>query len=136
MDMDPNNRAYIGASLAIDMSSSCHVLAHSVSFNLIPKSLLFVEAMYIRFASYLFDNSANDAIERAGLRRICARIAWRRPGTIVHFKRLGSRHIHKEIEIPCCVFGFNVIICRTGLKHIQALTHKCNIIKEEHFKAI
>ena len=35
---------------------------------------------------------------------------------IVHFKRLGSRHIHKEIEISLCVFGFNVIICETGLK--------------------
>ena len=56
--------------------------------------------------------------------------------TIVHFKRSGSRHIHKEIEIPCCVFGFTVIICKTGLKHIQTLTHKCNIIKEEHFEPI
>ena len=55
--------------------------------------------------------------------------------TIVHFKRLGSRHIHKEIGIPYCVFGFNEIICKTGLKHIQSLTHKCNIIKEEHFEA-
>ena len=65
MDMAPNNRSYIGESLAIDMSNSCHVLAHPVSFNLIPKSLLSVEAKYIRFASYLFENSANDAIERA-----------------------------------------------------------------------
>ena len=55
---------------------------------------------------------------------------------IVHFKRLGSRHIHKEIEIPYCVFGFNEIICKTCLKHIRTLTHKCNIIKEEHFEAI
>ena len=39
-------------------------------------------------------------------------------------------------EIPYCVFGFNEIICKTGLKHIQTLTHKCNIIKEEHFEAI
>ena len=35
---------------------------------------------------------------------------------ISHFKRLGSRHIHKEIEISYCVFGFNEIICETGLK--------------------
>ena len=56
--------------------------------------------------------------------------------TIVHFKRLGSRHIHQEIEIPYCVFRFNEIICKTGLKHIQTLTHKCNIIKEEHFEAL
>ena len=35
---------------------------------------------------------------------------------IVHFKRLGSRHIHKEIEISQCVFGFNEKICETGLK--------------------
>ena len=56
--------------------------------------------------------------------------------TKVHFKRLGSRHIHKEIEIPYCVFGFNEIICKTGLKHIQTLTHKCNIMKEKHFEAI
>ena len=55
---------------------------------------------------------------------------------IVHFKCLSSRHIHKEIEISYCVFGFNEIICKTGLKHIQTLTHKCNIIKEEHFEAI
>ena len=65
MDMAPNNRSYIGESLAIDMSNSCHVLAHPVSFNLTPKSLLSVEAKYIRFVSYLFENSANDAIERA-----------------------------------------------------------------------
>ena len=36
--------------------------------------------------------------------------------TIVHFKRLGSRHIHKEIEIYQCAFGFNEILCETGLK--------------------
>ena len=53
--------------------------------------------------------------------------------TIVHFKRLGSRHIHKEIEISECVFGFNEILCETGL--IQTLTHNCNI-KEELFEAI
>ena len=56
--------------------------------------------------------------------------------TIVHFKRLVSRHIRKEIKIPYCVFGFNEIICKTGLKHIQTLTHKYNIIKEEHSEAI
>ena len=56
--------------------------------------------------------------------------------TVVHFKRLGSRHIYKEIEIPYCVFGFNGITCKTGLKHIQTLTHKCNIVKEKHFEAI
>ena len=55
---------------------------------------------------------------------------------VMHFKRLGSRHIiHKEIEIPYCVFGFNEIIWKTGLKHIKTLIHKCNIIKEEHFEA-
>ena len=54
----------------------------------------------------------------------------------MHFKRLGSRHNYKEIEISSCVFGFNVIICKTCLKHIQTLTHKCNIITEEHFEAI
>ena len=61
---------------------------------------------------------------------------WFRTCAIVHFKRLGSRHIHKEIELPYCVFGFNEIICKTCLKPIQTLTHKCNIIKEEHFVAI
>ena len=35
---------------------------------------------------------------------------------IVHFKRLCSRHIHKEIDISECVFRFNEIICETGLK--------------------
>ena len=55
---------------------------------------------------------------------------------IVHFKRLGSRHIHKEIEISQCVFGFIDVICKTDLKHIQTLTHNCNIINEEHFEAI
>ena len=34
----------------------------------------------------------------------------------VHFKRLGSRNIHKETEIPYCVFGIKDIICKTGLK--------------------
>ena len=51
-------------------------------------------------------------------------------GTVVHFKRLGSRHIHKEIEIPLYVFGIDEIISKTGLKPIQTLTHKCNIINE------
>ena len=91
MDMAPNNRAYIGESLAIDMSYSCHVLTHPVSFNMIPKYLLSVEAMYIRFACYLFENSANDAIERAGLRRFCARIARRRPGTSSRSRRCTRR---------------------------------------------
>ena len=36
--------------------------------------------------------------------------------TIMHFKREGSRHIHKEIEISLCVFGFNEILCETGLE--------------------
>ena len=91
MDMAPNNRAYIGESLAIDMSNSCHVLAHPVSFNLIPKSLLSVKAMYIRFASYLFENSANDAIERGELRHFCARIARRRPSTSSRSRRCTRR---------------------------------------------
>ena len=91
MDMAPNNRLYIGESPAIDMSNSCHVLAHPVSFNLIPKSLHSVEAMYIRFASYLFENSANDAIERGGLQRFCARIARRRPGTSSRSRRCTRR---------------------------------------------
>ena len=39
---------------------------------------------------------------RAGVCRPCDTIEL--TATIVHFKRLGSRHIHKEIEIPYCVF--------------------------------
>ena len=54
----------------------------------------------------------------------------------MYFKHLGSRYIHKEIELSYFVLGFNEIICKTGLKPIQTLTHKCNIIKEEHFEAI
>ena len=54
---------------------------------------------------------------RAGVCRPCDTIEL--TATIVHFKRLGSRHIHKEIEIPYCVFRFNEIICKTGLKHIS-----------------
>ena len=54
---------------------------------------------------------------------------------ISHFKRLCSRHIHKEIEISYCVFGFNEIICETGLKP-NSDTQNCNIISEEHFEAI
>ena len=54
----------------------------------------------------------------------------------MNFKCLGSRHIHKEIEIRWCVFRINEIIWKTGLKSIQTLTHKCNIIKEENFEAI
>ena len=91
MDMAPNNRAYIGESLVIDMSNSCHVLAHPFSFNLIPKSLLSVEAMNIRFACYLFENSANDAIERGGVRRFSTRIARRRPGTSSRSRRCTRR---------------------------------------------
>ena len=91
MDMGPNNRVYIGESLAIDMVNSCHVLAHPVSFNLIPKSLLSVEAMYIRFASYLFENSTNDAIKCDGLRSFGARITRRRPGTSSRSRRCTRR---------------------------------------------
>ena len=88
MDMAPNNRAYIGESLAFDMSNSCHVLAHTVSFNLIPTPLLSVETMYIRFACYLFENSAN---ERACLHRVRARIARRRPVTSSRSRRCTRR---------------------------------------------
>ena len=54
---------------------------------------------------------------------------------IVNFKRLGSRHIHKEIEIPYCVFGFNEIICKTGLNifrhlHTSATSSRKNTLKQ------
>ena len=38
--------------------------------------------------------------------------------------------------VRACVFRLDEIVCKRGLKPIQTLTHKCNIIKEERFEAI
>ena len=46
--------------------------------------------------------------------------------TIVHFKRLGSRHIHKEIELQKTVNGINSILWMTDLILIRRHTYKCN----------
>ena len=38
---------------------------------------------------------------------------------IVHFKRLGSRHIHKEIKLRKIIIGMDRILCKTDLIHIR-----------------
>ena len=53
--------------------------------------------------------------------------------TLVFFKHLGSRHIHKNNKIPKCMYRINRILCKTALKPIQRLS--LNIINDVHFEA-
>ena len=43
--------------------------------------------------------------------------------TIVFFKRLGSRHIDKEIELQEGMKGIDNILCKTNLNLIRGLTY-------------
>ena len=43
--------------------------------------------------------------------------------TIVHFKRLGSQHIHQEIKLQKAVNGMDMILCKTDLILIQRHTY-------------
>ena len=49
------------------------------------------------------------------------------------FKRLGSRPIHREINLQEVVNGIDYILCKTDLNLIRRLTYMCNIFA--HFEA-
>ena len=53
----------------------------------------------------------------------------------VFFKRLGSRHIYKEINSQKVTTGVDKILCKTDLKHIQILAYKYNTFNDVHFEA-
>ena len=55
--------------------------------------------------------------------------------TIAHFKRLGSRHIHKEIKLQKALNGMDRILCKTGLILIRRHTYKCNTLSDVDFEA-
>ena len=51
------------------------------------------------------------------------------------FKRLSSRHIHKEIKLLEFMNGFDNILCETDLNLILRLTNKCSTFHNVHFEA-
>ena len=59
--------------------------------------------------------------------------------TIVYFKRLGSRHINKEIKLEKAMNGRDMILCKTDLILIRGHTYKCttgsDVDFEEFFKS-
>ena len=55
--------------------------------------------------------------------------------SIVHFKRLGSRHIHKEIKLQKAMNGMDRILCKTDLILIRRHTFKCNTFIDADFEA-
>ena len=46
--------------------------------------------------------------------------------TLVFFKRLGSRHIHKEIKSQEDMNGIDYILCKADVNLIRGLPYKCN----------
>ena len=55
--------------------------------------------------------------------------------TIVHFKRLGSQHFHKEIKLQKAMNGMDRILCKIDLILIRRHTHKCNTFSHVDFEA-
>ena len=55
--------------------------------------------------------------------------------TIVFFKLLGNRHIHKEIKLQESVDAIDNILCKTDLNLIGTLIYKCNTFNNVHFEA-
>ena len=56
--------------------------------------------------------------------------------TIVHFKHLGSQHIHKEIKLQEAMNRIERILCKTGLIFIRRyLIFKCNTFSDVDFEA-
>ena len=53
--------------------------------------------------------------------------------TIVHFKRLGSRHIHTKIKLEKAMNGMDRILCKTDLILIRRHTYKCNTFSDVDF---
>ena len=54
---------------------------------------------------------------------------------IVHFKRLGSRHIHIEIKLQKAMNGMDRVLCKTDLILIRRHTYKCNTFSDVGFEA-
>ena len=50
--------------------------------------------------------------------------------TIVHFKRLGSQQIHKEIKLQKVMNGLDRTLCKTDLILIWRHTYKCNTFSD------
>ena len=52
-------------------------------------------------------------------------------------KRLGNRHIQKDVTIQYCMYGFDRIVCNTNLNPIQRIANiilcVLNIIYDENF---
>ena len=53
----------------------------------------------------------------------------------MHFKRLGSLHIYKEIKLQKVMNGIDMIWCKTDLIPIRRHTYKCNTFSDVEFKA-
>ena len=53
----------------------------------------------------------------------------------VHFKHLGSRHIHKEIKLHKAMNGMDSILYKMDLILIQRHTFKCNTFSDIDFEA-
>ena len=54
---------------------------------------------------------------------------------VVFFKRLGSRHIHKEIRLQEGMNGIHCILCKTDLNPLWTLANKGNTFNDVHFEA-
>ena len=52
----------------------------------------------------------------------------------MHFKRLGSQHIHKEIKLQKPMNGRDRILCKTNLILIWRHTYKCNTFSDVDFE--
>ena len=55
--------------------------------------------------------------------------------TIVHFKWLGSPHIHQEIKLQKALNGIDRILCKTDIILIQRLTYKYHTFNHVDFEA-
>ena len=53
--------------------------------------------------------------------------------TIVHFKRLGSWHIHNDFKLQKVMNGMDRIFCKTDLIIIQKHRYKCNTFRDVDF---
>ena len=55
--------------------------------------------------------------------------------SIVHFKCLGSRYIHKEIKLQKTMNKMDRIVCKMDLILILRHTYKCNTFSDVDFEA-
>ena len=55
--------------------------------------------------------------------------------SIVFFKRLGNRHINKEMKLQEGMNWIDNILCKTDLSLIRGLTYKCDTFNNIHFEA-